>query len=229
MKSESSTIKEILPTLRPKVIYEVILTTKSRQGEINAAPIGLRFIDQMLSSLLLIVYKGTKTYNNLLDTRVGVVNVTRDPSVFIKYLAGSKHEHLKEEIEDAELVDAPRLKNAEAYIEFKVENFSEEVKKGYFYCTIVKAYKGIGIIEPYSRGSFALIELAVNVSKIDPYLDQGIDVSELLQGIVYCIKVLEKTIGETLMEEQVKALFSSLSDRSFSLLRQHLSQLGIHL
>lgn len=229
MKSESQTIREILPNIRPNLFYEVIVTTKSREGVVNAAPIGLRFLDERLSSFLMIVYKGTRTYNNLLDTRKGVVNVTRDPSIFIKYLAGSKQTRLKEEIEDAELVDVPRLKNAEAYIEFKVEDFSEEAKKGYFYCAIVKAYKGIGIIEPYSRASYALIELAVNVSKIDPYLEQGLDISELLQAIVYSLRVLEKTSEGAFMKEQVKVLFSSLSDRSFSLLRQHLSQLGIHL
>lgn len=229
MRGEASTVKEILPTTRPDVIYEVILTTKSREGTANAAPIGLRFIDDTLSSFSLIVYKGTRTHTNLQETRVGVANITRDPLPFIKYLSRNKQQYLRDEIEDGELVGAPRLKNAEAYIEFVVEDFLEDSMRSRFHCTVAKAYGGPGVVEPYSRATFALIELCVNVSKIDAYIEHGLDFSELAQGITYCIRVLRDSAGGAMAEEYVKVLLSSLPDRSSSLLKKHLSRSGINL
>lgn len=229
MKGKYSSIREILPHVSPNIVYEVILTTKSRSGEVDAAPMGLRFLDNDLSSFLLRVYKETRTYSNLSEKREGVVNITRDPTVFVKYLVKDKEKYLREEIENSEIVDVPRLKTAEAYIEFTIEKIIDEGRIGDFCCLAIKAYEGDRIIEPYSRASYALIELSINVSKMDPYLKQGLDISELLNSITYCIKVIKKTAETRIVEEYFKILLSSLSEHSSSILKKHLSQSGIHL
>jgi len=222
-------IRNILPNVSPNMVYEVILTTKSRDGEVDAAPMGLRFLDDNLSRFLLRIYKETKTYKNLIEKRVGVVNITRDPAVFVKYLMKDKDKYLREEIEGSEVVDAARLKNAEAYIEFTVKNIYDEVSLANFHCLVVKAYEGVKIIKPYSRAEYALIELVVNISKVEPYLKEGLELSELFNAIAYCLKVIKKTATGTVIDDYSKILLSSLSENSSSLLKQHLLQSGIHL
>jgi len=222
-------IRDILPNISPNIVYEVILTTKSRDGKVDAAPMGLRFIDNNLSRFLLRIYKENKTYRNLIERPAGVANITRDPTVFVKYLMKDKDKYLREEIEDSEVVDAPRLRNAEAYIEFTVESIYDEVDPVDFHCLVVKAYWGVRVIEPYSRAAYALIELAVNISKVEPYLKQGLDLSELFNAIAYSLKVIKKTATGTVIDEYSKILLSSLSENSSSLLKQHLLRSGIHL
>ncbi|MCS7125999.1 MAG: DUF447 family protein [Aigarchaeota archaeon] len=222
MKKISKSIRDILPTVSPDLIYEVILTTKSRDGEINAAPMGIKFLDN-LSSFLLSVYKDTKTHSNLIESGRGVVNVTRNPILFIKYLAKDKERYLHEEIEDAEIVDVPRLKNMEAYIEFNVEEVIDKISRRDFICKVVVVYEGVGIIEPYSRAVYALVECAVNMSRIEPYLDQGISIERLLKSISYSIDIVKKTASGKIFEEYLKTLLSSLPERSSSLLKEYLS------
>jgi hypothetical protein len=222
-------IRNILPNVSPNMVYEVILTTKSRDGEVDAAPIGLRFLNDDLSRFLLRIYKETKTYKNLIEKPVGVVNITRDPAVFVKYLMKDKDKYLREEVEDSEVVDVARLRNAEAYIEFTVENIYDEASLADFHSIVVKAYEGVRIIEPYSRAAYALIELAVNISKVEPYLKQGLELSELFNAIAYCLKVIKKSATGTVIDDYSKILLSSLSENSSSLLKQHLLRSGIHL
>jgi len=222
-------IRNILLKASPNMTYEIILTTKSRDGEVDAAPMGLRFLDDNLSTFLLKIYKETKTYKNLIEKGAGVVNITRDPAVFIKCLMKDKDKYLREEIEDSEVVDVARLRSAEAYIEFTVESIYDEVGLADFRCLVVKAYEGVKAIEPYSRATYALIELAVNISKVEPYLKQGIELSELFNAIAYCLKVIKKTATGTIIDDYSKILLSSLSEDSSSLLKQHLLQSGIHL
>ncbi|MEN2975469.1 MAG: DUF447 domain-containing protein [Candidatus Caldarchaeales archaeon] len=223
MKRGYLSVKDVMPTVSQNIIYEVILTTRSKDGEVNASPMGLIFVDDELSKFFLRVYKETKTHSNLIERRVGVVNITRKPILFIKYLARDKERYLVEEVEDAEVVDVPRLKNMEAYIEFIVEDAFDKGLRTDFLCKVIKVYEGVKILEPYSRAVYALIESAVNISKLEPYLQQGIDVDDLIRNISYCLDVIKKTASGTEFEEYFKILLSSLPERSSSLLKQHLS------
>ncbi len=229
MEKKTVSVKKVLPHASPNITYETVLTTKSSNGVVNAAPIGVKFLDEELSCFLLRIYKKSRTYNNLLETRVGVVNITRNPIVFIKYLLRDKKRYLEREIEDALNVDAPKLKDAEAYIEFTVESVHHRINLGEFYCLAVNAYEGVKTAQPYSRAEYALVELSVNISRVEPYLEQGLDLSELLNSIAYCLKVIDKTAAKTVIEDYSRILLSSLSDHSSLLLKRHLSRLGIHL
>jgi len=188
----------------PGVIYEVLVSSKSRSGEVNIAPMGVIFSDN-LEEFILRPFTDTQTYRNLSENPEGVVNITRDPRYFILSL-------LDEGIvlEESRNVVTPRIKEMEAYVEFRVTEihmFSE--KRAEMKCKIIDDYLGRPVIEPYTRAAYALIEAAVNASRIKPYLRQGLGIGELLSSIEYCKKIVEKTAAKTELEEFMISLLRS--------------------
>lgn len=218
----SSPIKGVLPRLSPHMIYEALLTTRSKEGEVNASPVGFMFIDEELSRFALRIYRNTRTHRNLSETGEGVLNITRNPIYFVKYLAIDKARYLAEDLESSKSVEIPRLKDMEAYIEFTVADSGDSESWTEFICRVVDAYVGSIQVTPYSRAAYALIEAAVNVSKLSPYIEQGQDVRGLIENISYCYRVIRKTAGGTEYEQSFKTLISSLPENLSSLLKEYL-------
>ncbi|MCS4541252.1 MAG: DUF447 family protein [Euryarchaeota archaeon] len=104
---------------------EIILTTYFPNSKIpNAAPMGLEYQNQ---KLIFHIYEETDTYKNLIANEAGVVNVTRDLKIFAN--AAIKKQFQLNEFERADVVNAPRLKAADGFIEFIPTDFFDYMKK----------------------------------------------------------------------------------------------------
>jgi hypothetical protein len=109
----------------PGRIIESIVTTYNTDGSPNAAPIGIYPISN--NEIEMNIRTTTDTHSNLLRTGGCVVNVVFDPLLFLKCgLLGSgkgeaENEVASSDVTPADNVDAPVLKDANAWIEAKMQ------------------------------------------------------------------------------------------------------------
>ena len=187
--------------VEPNVIYETIITTMSRDGKVNAAPMGVIF--RRDGTILLRPYMDTLTYRNLKSTGQGVINITRDPEPFVYASMPGLRGELR--LENARRVDCMRLAGMEAYIEFRVKEVVEGDGRAEVLCRMLEAYRGESFIQPYTRATYALIEAAIAATRVKVFLGRERRLIELLDEIDRCGRIVVKVASEgrfkTLLEE----------------------------
>ncbi|HDJ66599.1 MAG TPA: DUF447 family protein [Nitrososphaeria archaeon] len=209
-------ISNVLSGLKPHVIYEVLISSISVNGEPNVAPMGLRFSEEF-EEFILYPFKSAKTYRNLVEVGEGVVNITRDPRPFVLGCLPELKRELLKDLERSKLVKAPRLRRSEAYIEFKVKEVREEsINRVEVICEPMITYLGDLRIEPYSRAVYALIEASVNASRIEVFLNKSRELLRLLNGLSYAESIIRRT-GEG---SEYENLFNLLIKSIEKILRQ---------
>ncbi|AMK15199.1 DUF447 domain-containing protein [Methanobrevibacter olleyae] len=150
--------------------YETIYTTMNKAGEVDAAPIGLKCIDDY--AVLARIFEGSKTLKNIKETGIFVVNITSDPHVFARSLYGNLEE--EEFVRDG---DIAYLKNTDAYFIALVKSIEDkEIDKDHVNdgakFSIINA-ESLKIIinkqgaKALNRGIFAFLESLVDFSRID--------------------------------------------------------------
>ncbi|MEM3737076.1 MAG: DUF447 family protein [Candidatus Bathyarchaeia archaeon] len=153
---------------------EVIVSTYNGRGEPNAAPMGVTLEE---GRLVIRPYLTSHTYLNLVVKGCGVVNLTSDPELFYRTAVKGRSEMEAVPCEwfiAAESVDAPRLKGAEAYLEFQVVGQSKiSVERAQFICVASRLEVKKVYPKPYSRATFALIESIIYATKVREYLSSG--------------------------------------------------------
>jgi hypothetical protein len=161
----------------PGRILEAIVTTYNEDGSPNAAPIGIYPLSD--AEIQMDIHTPTDTRSNLLRTGACVVNVVFDPFLFIKcaILGSGKKEKENEisadETTPAENVDAPVLKDANAYLELEMQAHEEKTKKDEHgemeFSRVVCRVVNFNVNKEYpiavNRGLFAAIEVAVARSR----------------------------------------------------------------
>ena len=60
--------------------YEIIITTIDKDGKSNAAPFGLRVLEN--NEIFLRIFEGGNTIKNIKENKEFIVNVTADPLMF---------------------------------------------------------------------------------------------------------------------------------------------------
>jgi hypothetical protein len=175
MEGNAMTALEKLGFVRG-VIFETIVSTYSPDGRPNAAPMGV--ISEDMRHVIISPFKTTQTYTNLKDCGFAVINFVADASTFYKTA-------FKNETEDsaygdaffkkAEFVDAPKLKEVEAFLEVSVVKLHEGENRAQVICRIDRWEKGISQFRPYCRGEFATIEAIIHATRIREFLIQGIE------------------------------------------------------
>ena len=155
--------------------YEVIITTIDNNGKSNAAPFGLRVLDD--NEVFLRIFEGGTTIKNIKEKEEFVVNVTTDPLMFTlattntipdKYLTRISN---KTENND-ELV---YLTDADAYFICEVKNLKEALREddikssdvNYIKSEVIEINIKNKCVKPINRAIHALIEALVNYSRIN--------------------------------------------------------------
>lgn len=156
-------------------IVETIVSTYDGNHVPRAAPMGATMVGR--NRLTLKPYTNTATYRNLREKECGVVNITSEPLSYFKTLFKNfyrRSEGFHRMFEQADSVDAPRLKEANAYAEVQVLDIMEQGERATVLCSVVNAK----INEPppvraYSRASFAVIESLIHYTRVQVFQAKG--------------------------------------------------------
>ncbi len=193
---------------RKDMIFEGIVSTYSHEGRPNAAPMGITSED--LKHVIISPFKGTQTYENMKYTRCAVVNFLADPTTF--YQTAFKDEATVRNavntlFEKATMVEAPRLKETDAFLEVAVVESTDGGDRGILVGKVVHWDIGSSRFQPYCRGGFAAIEAVIHATRIRKFLTSGredeaerlIELVKHYQGLIDRVapnSVYEKTVDD---------------------------------
>jgi hypothetical protein len=153
-------------------IGETIVSTYDEDGQPNAAPMGV--VMESDERLLIRPFTSSMTYRNLQAKRCAVVNVTSNAETF--YLTAFKEANpdgklASELFEKAVMVDAPRLRAADATVEVAVaEARSFGADRAEFLCNVQLVAASEKLPEVHCRAQFATIEAVVHATRIKMFL-----------------------------------------------------------
>lgn len=189
--------------------YETIITTKNRDNEKNAAPIGV--ICKEKDEILCRIFEGSTTLNNIFLKKEFTINITNDPLLFTLSTIGNLPDEYF--IENSKIAI---LKDVEAYINCIVIDIkgamknSDPIRKSA--AGVVKAKVNEIVIKkecvkPPNRSFYSLLESLVNFTRIDIvndekqkyFLDRFRESKRIINKVgnsedKKAIKILQKTI-----------------------------------
>ena len=141
------------------MIWETIVTSRSSTGRVHVAPMGIR--ESAEGRVILAPFRPSTTLENVLATRVAVVNASDDVRVFAGCLTG-RHDWPTRACERIECV---RLDGAVAHRELALATVEDDGERPRLHCDVVFAathrpFRG------YNRAQAAVIEAAILVSRL---------------------------------------------------------------
>ncbi len=152
--------------------YEAILTTIDKEGKANAAPFGVRVLEE--DKVMLKIFEGGNTIKNIKEKKEFIVNITNDPIMFSFATTTTIPEEYLSRInyEDSEFA---YISNADAYFICKVHSLKEGLRKDEIKDSEVNVIKAEAVelkinnpcVKPMNRGMHALMESLVNYSRIN--------------------------------------------------------------
>ncbi len=172
-----------------KTIMETIVSTYDVKGEPNAAPMGVEMKNKQ--HMIIRPYLSSLTYKNLQLKRCAVINITSDPELY--YRTAFKEVNPigrtpAEWFEKADVVDAPRFRRVDAFIEVYVISVRPlGAERAEVFCDI----RLIKILNPfprtYCRATFAVIEAVIHATRVKIFLanDMMEDAEKLIELIKY--------------------------------------------
>ena len=153
--------------MKKGLLYETIITTQNKNKAPNAAPIGV--ICKNKNEIVLNLFEGTHTLENIKANSKFVVNILKDPLVFVGCTTGDlSFDYFKKYGDDF------YIKNTNAFFTASVTSLKEIEKEDNISksnMSIIKASVDEIIIkkegvEPLNRAIFAIIESLVYLTRI---------------------------------------------------------------
>ena len=179
-------------------IRESIITTLHENGTVHIAPMGVHETEK---GLMLAPFKPSATLNNLLREGTATINYPDDVRIFAGCLTGRRDWPTH----PTDVVAGIRLLDCLAHTEVKVHTHEDDELRPKFYCDVVheqthKPFHG------YNRAQFAVIELAILVSRLNMLPVEKIDaeIEYLLIGMNKTAGDREKEAWDWLMEKVIE-------------------------
>ena len=150
------------------LLYETIVTTVNKDGTSNAAPIGVICKDK--EEIVVYLHHGSKTVRNIKRNHSFIVNILKDPLVFVestlgdlpdKYFANYKNEFY--------------VKNADAYFMAQVTSLKDVEKEDKFGVSVTSVLRAKVLdiiknkehVEPLNRAIYGIIEGLVYLTRME--------------------------------------------------------------
>jgi hypothetical protein len=170
------------------MIDEVIVSCRSAEGENQIAPMGVTWRNE--AEVLIAPFRPSRTLDNILSQGCAVINYCDDVRVFAGCLTGRYDWPLVE----AEEIAAPRLADALAHSEVRLDHIEEDEIRPRLICRPVhqanhKPFRG------FNRAQSAVLELAILVSRLD-----RLEAEKIENEIAYLSIAIDKTAGERELE-----------------------------
>lgn len=202
--------------------YEVIITTIDKDGNSNAAPFGLRVLED--NEVFLRIFEGGNTIKNIKDKGEFIVNITNDPLMFTlsttntipeKYLTRISNK-TKNNGELAYLTDA------DAYFICEVKSLKTGLREDDIKSSDVNFIKSEVVelniknkcVKPMNRAIHALIEALVNYSRIN-IVDENTQ-KYFLERFLESKRVI-KRVGNEKEKESIQILKEDLINQGFEI------------
>lgn len=165
------------------MIHEVIVTSRSQDGENQIAPMGVFWQE---GEVVIAPPRSSRTLSNILSGECAVINYCDDVRIFAGCFTGRYDWPLIE----AEHVTAPRLVEALAHTEVRLVRVVEDPVRPRLYCRTVfedshRSFRG------FNRAQAAVLELAILVTRLD-----RLPVEKIESEIAYLSIAVVKTAGE---------------------------------
>ena len=197
------------------IISETIVSTYTKQGLPNIAPMGVIKVDP--KKIMIKIYKSSNTYKNIKSKKCAVVNLSADPTLF--YKAAIKESNIGNKIsgdlfEKGDLVDAPRLKKAAANIEVSVLNINDlDLEKAEVILEVKKIKTAVYLPKVYCRAFSATIESIILATRIKPYLVGNQLQQKQAENMMEKVKCLEEIVKRTAPKSECTEIMSDLIRR----------------
>ena len=164
------------------MIFETIISTVDKQGEVNFAPFGVRRHRQ---HLYISPYIPSTTLSNLNVTKQAVINYVNDASFFVACIIGEKKFEKKKSLN----VRGYYLSKALAHDEVVVESVKDHKIRPTFKCKIVDKYSHKRF-EGFNRANGALIEACILASRV-----KILEKDRIIKDLNNLNNAIEKTAG----------------------------------
>lgn len=180
--------------ITPEERYECIYTTIDLNGNKNSAAIGLKYFGE--DNIGCRIFEGSKTLENIQNTKKYVVNITQNPLIFTNSTIGKLPDEYYTDDEDIAI-----LKDAGSYIVVNVVDINEQkaentpidndqsifMIKGKIDEIVIRDES----IKAFNRGLGGIIECLVNLSrykivddeKRSEYMDRVVENNRMIQRI----------------------------------------------
>lgn len=150
------------------LLYETVVTTVNDDGTSNAAPIGVICKDK--DEIVVYLHQGSSTVKNIKRNNSFVVNILKDPMVFVESTLGDLPQNYFESHKNEFYI-----KNTDAYFIANVislKDVEREDKFGVSVVTVVRAkvsdlIKTKEHVEPVNRAIYGIIEGLVYLTRMD--------------------------------------------------------------
>lgn len=169
------------------LIVETIVTTRSLDGDVHIAPLGLIAEGD---GWIIAPFAPSRTLDNLRENPVAVANHTDDVRVFAGCLTGRRNFSVRH----AERIDGAVLDRAVLHWELKVVSVAEDEQRPRFSCEVVHRASH-DFWGGFNRAQAAVIEAAVLVSRLHMLPPEKVE-SEL----TYLDIAISKTAGPRELE-----------------------------
>lgn len=142
------------------MIIEAIISTTSRDGRINFAPMGVRLSGD--GGMRMTVYHSSDTYRNLRQNPSGVINLTGDVELFVKT---ALFDHVPSH-NTAGVASGGVMYAADEALEFRVDSVEDQGEKSMMAGAVVLERKLRTPQAGINRGRAAVLEALIAVTRI---------------------------------------------------------------
>ncbi len=179
------------------IIEETIVSTYNTDGKPNAAPMGVVMNDE--HHLIINVFNSSTTYSNIKANRCAVVNLTSHIEVFYKTAfkeANPDGKLPKDWFEKAKVVNAPKLRLADATIEVSVNDLTPiDTVKTSVDCNVDLVQATLKYPQVHCRAMAATLEAIIHATRIKALMNDEKEqkhVSKLLETVDDCNEVVNR-------------------------------------
>lgn len=154
--------------MKKGLLYETIVSTTDNDGKPNAAPIGIICKDKM--EIVCYLHQGSATVKNIKDNNCFVVNLLKDPMVFVESTLGNLspeyYEHFNQNF---------YIKNTDAFFIANVTSIKDVEKKDQFGVSVTSVVKAEvsdisklkDCVEPLNRAIYGIVEGLVYLTRME--------------------------------------------------------------
>ena len=204
--------------------YEVIITTLDKNGNSNAAPFGLRVLED--NEVFLRIFEGGNTIKNIKEKEEFVVNITNDPLMFTLATTNTIPDEYLSRISNKTKSNAELayLTDADAYFICEVKSLKTSLREDDIKSSDVNFIKSEVVelniknkcVKPLNRAIHALIEALVNYSRIN-IVDEDTQ-KYFLERFKESERII-KRVGNEEEKESIQILKENLISQGFTILK----------